>query len=150
MAVISSDLGVVGVVVNVSPNFSQVMSLLHVQNSVSAAHKRSGTLGTVEWDAKDPRFVTLKNMPRSVEVKVGDTINTSRYSYNFPPGYAIGTVAQVSSDPASGFYVLKLKTAVDFNTVQQVFVVENLQQNEQTQLFKDTETKMAQQRRTPR
>lgn len=74
MAVLSSTGAVVGVVVNVSPNFSQVMSLLHIQNSVSAAHQPSGTLGKVEWDAKDPRFVLLKGISRSVEVKVGDSV----------------------------------------------------------------------------
>lgn len=39
MAVLNSDGAVVGQVVNVSPNFSAVMSLLHIQNSVSAALK---------------------------------------------------------------------------------------------------------------
>ncbi|HEX8315021.1 MAG TPA: rod shape-determining protein MreC, partial [Flavisolibacter sp.] len=93
MAVISSDLNVVGVVVNVSANFSQVMSLLHVQSSVSAAHKNTATLGKIEWDAKDPRYVLLKGISRSVEVKPGDSVLTSRYTYNFPPGYLIGTIS---------------------------------------------------------
>jgi rod shape-determining protein MreC len=40
MAVLNSDGAVVGQIVNVSNNFSQVMSLLHVQSSVSAALKK--------------------------------------------------------------------------------------------------------------
>lgn len=150
MAVLSSDGAVVGVVVNVSPNFSQVMSLLHVQSSVSAEHKATGTLGKVEWDAQDPRYVLLKSISKSVPVKVGDSVMTSRYSYNFPPNYLIGTVSQITSDPATGFYLLKVKTAVNFSTVQQVFVVENLQRDEQQQLMKDTEKKMDEQKNKPR
>jgi rod shape-determining protein MreC len=150
MAVLSSSGAVVGVVVNVSPNFSQVMSLLHVQSSVSAAHKPSGTLGKVEWDAKDPRFVTLKGISRSVEIKVGDSVVTSRYSYNFPPNYLVGTVHEIASDPATGFYSLKVKTAVNFSTVQQVFVVENLLREEQLRLASDTEKKLEQQKRGQR
>ncbi|HZH64962.1 MAG TPA: rod shape-determining protein MreC [Flavisolibacter sp.] len=150
MAVLSSDGAVVGVVVNVSPNFSEVMSLLHVQSSVSAAHQKSGSLGKVEWDAKDPRFVLLKGISRSVEVKVGDSIVTSRYSYNFPPNYLIGTIAQITSDPATGFYLLKVKTATNFTGIQQVFVVENSQREEQLQLSKDTEKKMEQQKNKQR
>src|SRR4051794_7592180 len=139
MAVLNSDGAVVGQVVNVSPNFSSVMSLLHVQSSVSASIKKTGEAGKVEWDGKDPRFVSLRGIPKSVQVKVGDTIVTSRYSYNFPPDKMIGTIENVSSDPASGFYLLKIKTAVNFSNIQQVFVVENLQRDEQLQLERDTE-----------
>lgn len=144
MAVLSSDLGVVGIVVNVSPNFSQVMSLLHVKNTVSAAHKNSGTIGKVEWDAKDPRELLLKEIPRDAQLNTGDSVLTSRYSDNFPPNYLIGTIKTINSDPATGFYLLKIKPAVNFSTIQQVFIVENLQREEQIQLMKDTEKKMEQ------
>ena len=147
MAVLSSDGSVVGQVVNVSPNFSEVMSLLHVQSSASAALKKTGDAGKLEWDGKDPRFVLLKGISKSVEVKVGDTVVTSRYSYNFPPEKLIGRVAEINSDPATGFYLLKIRTAVNFATIQQVFVVENLQREEQLQLEKDTEKKVEQQKK---
>lgn len=147
MAVLNSDGAVVGQVVNVSPNFSEVMSLLHIQSSVSAALKKTGDAGKLEWDGKDPRFVQLKGISKSVEVKIGDTVVTSRYSYNFPPDKLIGKVAAISSDPATGFYLLKIKTTVNFNTIQQVFVVENLQREEQLQLEKDTEKKVEQQKK---
>ena len=146
MAVLSSDGSVVGVVVNVSPNFSQVMSLLHIQSSVSASLKRTGESGRVEWDGKDPKTITLEGIPRSVEVKVGDTVVTSKYSYNFPPEKIIGTVSGIGNDPATGFYLLKLRPAVNFSNIQQVFVVENLQRDEQVQLLKDTEKKIEQQK----
>ena len=150
MAVLSSTGAVVGVVVNVSPNFSQVMSLLNVQNSVSAAHQPSGTLGKVEWDGKDPHFVQLKGISRSVEVKAGDSVVTSRYSYNFPSNYLIGTISEITNDPATGFYMLKVKTAVNFATLQQVFVVENLMRDEQLRLATETEKKLEQQKKGQR
>jgi rod shape-determining protein MreC len=146
MAVLNSDRSLAGLVVAVSPNFSQVMSLLHVQSSVSAAHKVTGTLGKVEWDGKDPRFLLLKGISKSVVVKVGDSVTTSRYSYNFPPAYLIGTISQITSDPATGFYLMKVRTAVDFFSIQQVFVVENLQREEQQALMQDTEKKMEEQK----
>lgn len=145
MAVLNSDGAAVGVVVNVSPNFSEVMSLLHIQSSVSAALKKTGDLGKVEWDGKDPKYLWLKGVSKSVPVKVGDTVLTSRFSYNFPPNYIIGTIAGIGSDPSTGFYLLKIRTAVNFGTIQQVFVVENLQRDEQVQLEKDTEKKIEQQ-----
>ena len=147
MAVLNSDGAVVGQVVAVSPNFSQVMSLLHVQSSVSAALKKSGDAGRLEWDGRDTRFVTLRGISKSVEVKAGDSVVTSRYSYNFPPEKLIGTIAGITSDPATGFYLLKIKTAVNFRSVQQVFIVENLQREEQLQLERETEKKVEQQKK---
>ena len=142
MAVLSSDGSAVGIVINTSSNFSEVMSLLHVQNSVNASLKRGGDFGTIQWDGKDPQFLVLKGIPKSAEVKKGDTVLTSIYSYNFPPGYMIGTIADVGKENATSFYVLKVKTAANFFNLQQVHVVENIQQDEQIKLFEDTRKKI--------
>ena len=150
MAVINSAGSAVGVVVNVSPNFSQVMSLLHVKSRTTAALKKTGEYGTLEWDADDPRFLNLRGIPRSVKVGTGDTVLTSVYSYNFPPGFMVGRVAKVEEDPASGFLLVKVRTAVNFNSIQQVFVVENLQREEQLRLTKETEAKIEQEKTNSR
>lgn len=150
MAVIGSDGSAVGVIVNVSPNFSQVMSLLHVQNSVSASLKRSGDFGTAEWDGKDPRFLLLKRIPKTVEVKKGDTVLTSSVSFNFPPGYMVGTIADIQLDNTTGMYLLKVKTAANFYNLQQVHVIENIERDEQVKLFEETKKKIEQAKKTPR
>jgi rod shape-determining protein MreC len=138
MAVISSDGYAVGVVVNTSPNFAQVMSLLHVQSEVNASLKKTGEFGRLRWDGKDPRYFTLRGIPKNVSVQKGDTIVTSVYSFNFPPGYMIGTIDEVVVDKGTNFYVLKVKSAVNYFNLQQVFVIENLQYKEQTKLNEET------------
>ena len=147
MAVLNSDGSIVGLTVNVSPNFSQVMTLLHTKSRVPATVKRFNVNGTVEWDTEDPRFVLLKGISRDVDVKKGDSVLTSPYSYNFPPGYLIGRVAVIETDKASGFYLLKVRTAVNFNAIQQAFVVENIQREEQIKLDEDTKKKIEQQKK---
>ena len=144
MAVVNSDGSVVGVVVNVGANFSQVMSLLHVQNSVSATLKKTGEFGTAEWDGKDPSYLTLKRIPKTVEVKNGDTVLTSSVSFNFPPGYFVGTIAGIKLDNTTGMYLLKVKTAANFYSLQQVFVLENMERAEQIKLFEETKKKIEQ------
>ncbi len=144
MAVVSSDGSAVGIVLNVSANFSQVMSLLHIQNSVSASLKKTGEFGTAEWDGKDPRYLTLKRIPKTVEVKNGDTVLTSSVSYNFPPGYFVGTIAGIKLDNTTGMYLLKVKTAANFYSLQQVFVIENMERAEQIKLFDETKKKIEQ------
>lgn len=142
MAVIGSDGSAVGIVVNVSENFSQIMSLLHIQSKVNASLKKTKEFGTIEWDSKDPRFVLLKGIPKSVDVKKGDTVLTSVYSYNFPPGLMMGTVQEIIKDNSTSFFVLKIKTATNFYKVQQVFVIENLHRDEQMKLADDTRNKI--------
>lgn len=150
MAVLGSDGSAVGVVVGVSPHFSQVMSLLHVDQKVSASLKKSGDMGTLEWDGKDPRLLNLKSIPRSTDVKKGDTVLTSPTSFNFPPGYMIGTVAEVLTDKSTNFYVLKIKPSARFFSLQQVFVVENLQYAEQTTLNQHTRKRIEDPKKNPR
>jgi rod shape-determining protein MreC len=150
MAVISSDGYVVGIVVNVSSNFSQVMSLLHVQNIVSASQKKSGDIGAIEWDGKDPRYLIMKKVPKTIDLKKGDTILTSPVSFNYPPGYMIGTVADFKLDNTTGMYSLKVKTAANFYNLQYVHVVENTGYNEQTRLNTETKKKLEELKNSPR
>lgn len=150
MAVISSDGSAVGVVVNVSANFSQVMSLLHVQSTVSASLKKSGDVGTVEWDGKDPRFLIMKRVPKSADIKKGDSVLTSRVSFNFPPGFMIGTITDLKLDNTTGMYLLKLKTAANFYNLQQVHIIENLDYDEQVKLNMDTKRQIEEIKKVPR
>ena len=150
MSVLSSDGSAVGIVVNVSVNFSEVMSLLHVDNSVNGSLKKSGEFGTVKWDGKDPRYLIVKNIPKSVDVKKGDTVLTSAYSYNFPPGHMLGTVAEIIDDKSISFYILKIKTAADFFNLRQVHVVENIQYDEQVRLFEETRKKIEENKKNPK
>jgi rod shape-determining protein MreC len=147
MAVLNSDFSVVGQVVNVSPNFSQVMSLLHTKSRIPAMLKTTNVAGIIRWDAKDPRFLTLDGISKDVAVKKGDTILTSKYSFNYPPHFFLGRIADIKIDKSSGFYLIKVRCAINFANIQQVFIVENLQRTEQVELNKDTEKKMAQERR---
>jgi rod shape-determining protein MreC len=142
MAVLNSDLSLVGIVVNTSDNFSQVMSLLHVKNNVNAIMKRSGNAGTISWDGKSPLYLTMTGIPKSDSIAKGDTVLTGTYSLSFPPLRMIGRVASIIKDNSSSFYVLQIKTAANFQNLQHVFVVENLQADEQEKLDKETRKKI--------
>jgi len=142
MAVLNSDLSLVGIVVNTSDNFSQVMSLLHVKNNVNAIMKRSGNAGTISWDGKSPLYLTMTGIPKSDSIAKGDTVLTGTYSLSFPPLRMIGSVASIIKDNSSSFYILQIKTAANFQNLQHVFVVENLQAEEQEKLDKETRKKI--------
>lgn len=138
MGVFSSDGGVVGIVVNVGRNFSQVMSLLHVQNRLSVMVKKTGNSGMLSWDGKEPNILTLNNIPKSDSLQKGDSIVTGKYSLSFPAGHMVGTIMEIVPDNSTNFYILKIKSAANFSDLQQVMLVENLQYDEQNQLLQDT------------
>ena len=125
--------GIVGVVLDVSDNFSSVMSMLNQQSRISAQLKKSGEMGRIEWDGVDPRIVQMKDISKGVKIKIGDSVVTSQYS-DFPANIMIGTVQKIIQEKSTNNYLLHIRPSTDFSKVQNVFVIENLQRSEQQAL----------------
>jgi rod shape-determining protein MreC len=134
--------GIVGSVVNVSRNFATVQSVLHYQFRVVAKLKNNSETGTIQWDGISPQYVTMRNIPKSVKVEKGDTVLTTQISSLFPANLMIGTVADIIPDNSSNFYTLKVKTATNFSTLEYVYVIDNLQYDEQKRLEDSTRKKI--------
>jgi len=129
MGVITSD-GIVGTVVDVSRNFSRVMSVLHVNNKINAKIKKNNHLGTLEWNGRDYRNGFLTDIPMHVNLDPGDTIITSGNSFIFPEGIMIGTVAEYNKQPNEKFNNALISYSVDYNNVYFVYIIVNLKKNE--------------------
>jgi rod shape-determining protein MreC len=125
---------VVGLVTNVSENFSTVISLLNSKWKISAKIKRNDYFGSLSWNGKDYRRVQLNEMPYHVPVQNGDTVVTTGYSSSFPEGLTIGTVSDFSIGTGSNFYKIEVMLAADFKNLVVVGLIENKQQNEIKQL----------------
>jgi rod shape-determining protein MreC len=134
--------GIVGTVVNVSENFATVMSLLHTQYKVVVKLKNGGERGAIEWDGLSPLFVTLKDIPKSAKVAKGDTILTSQTSSLFPANIMVGTVFDIIPDNTSNFYTLKVRPATNFFNIEYVYVIDNLQYDEQKRIEDSTRKKV--------
>lgn len=139
MGVVSPE-GIVGTVVNVSENFSSVMTLLHRQYKVVVKLKNGGDRGTVEWEG-NPTFVTLRDIPKSAKVQTGDSVVTSPTSSLFPGGIMVGTVLEITDDKSSNFYTLKLKPSTNFFNIEFVYVIANTQYYDQKRLEDSTHKK---------
>jgi len=125
---------VVGLVTNVSENFSTVISLLNSRWKISAKIKRNDYFGSLSWDGKDYRRVQLNEIPYHVPVQNGDTVVTTGYSSSFPEGLMIGTISDFSIGSGSNFYKIEVLLAADFKNLVIVGLVENKQLNEIKQL----------------
>jgi rod shape-determining protein MreC len=138
MAVITSG-GIVGTVVNVSENFSWVMSMLNKHTRISGRITKNNQMGTIVWNGVDHLYGTLTDIPAHVKIAKGDTIVSSGYSYIFPAGLMIGTITDFRVEQGDHFYVIPFKFSVDFNALQYVYVVKNLMKDEQEALEQSTE-----------
>jgi rod shape-determining protein MreC len=96
--------------------------------------KKDRNAGKLEWDGKDPLELTLKNIPRSAKVAKGDTVLTSTYSANYPPGLMVGKIIGIDADPSSNFFTLKIRPLTNFSAIQYVYLVDNLLYAEQKDL----------------
>ena len=122
--IISGD-GIVGVVTDVTSNYSLGLSVLNQRWSVSSKIKKSGFFCSLYWDAKDYRYASLMEIPFHVSLQLGDTIVTSGYSSVFPEGVLIGTIDSFEQPPGDSYYDVRVKLSVNFKTITYVEVVEN-------------------------
>lgn len=132
--------GIVGKVINVSENYCEVMSLLNRSSKVSAILKNGKEFyaSTVTWDGKDANFLIMENVSKAISIKKGDSVVTSSYSPSFPSQLLLGTVAEIKQDASGNNYILKLKSATNFNKLQYVNIIVNTYFEEQKALSDST------------
>lgn len=123
MGVISPR-GIVGIVLNVSPNFSTIQSLLHSDTRISASLANSQAFGSLVWgpQAHDPKKALLRDIPNHVKVAKDEQVITSGYSL-FPPGIVIGTVLETGITGGSSFLDISVKLNNDFSTLRYVYII---------------------------
>lgn len=131
---VMSDKGIVGVVKSCSDGFSTVSSFLHSKSTISSKIKRNNVLGTSLWDGKSPLSGNMIYVPRHIEVKSGDTVQTSGYNAVFPEGITVGYVEAHQLKGDENFHDIKLKLATDFLSLQYVYVIKNTRKDEQKKL----------------
>lgn len=129
-----TDKGLVGKVVATSSNYSIVQILLNKDLKVSSKNQRSRVDGIISWDGESNR-IQMKNVSKSADVLIGDIIITSDYSNNFPPGIPIGYTVEVGTID-NLFKKIELETFVNFETLEEVFVLTYIPNEERKELEK--------------
>lgn len=115
--------GPVGLVVNTSENYSKVISLYNIETVISAKIKRNSALGVVRWEPYDLRYLTMREIPRHVEIEMGDTVVTSGYSFSFPEGIPIGIVEEFNVESGENDYTVSIRLIGDLYQLQNCIVV---------------------------
>ena len=91
-------------------------------------------IGSLVWHGGDPRFAKMKQVPRHVKIKKGDSIVTSGYSDFFPEGIMVGTVYDFKTGEDDNYYDIDVELSVNFNNLAYVQVLDYKHKKEQADL----------------
>ena len=130
MPVITDD-GLVGRIVSTSKNYSIAQILLNRNMNISVKVQRSRVDGILNYDGSEN--VTISNIAKSADVKAGDVIPTSEYSNYFPAGIPVGIVTE-EGNLDNLFKKVIVKPLVNFTSLEEVFVLKRLPENERVML----------------
>lgn len=129
--------GIIGIVISSNNRYSRVMSILHRDSRISAKIARLNAPGTLVWTSiGNPKLMELKYIPKHLNPKVDDIVQTSGASSYFPGGLPIGKIVEIEEDPQGGnFHSIKVELFNDLSTARHVYIVNNLFKDE----FKEIE-----------
>ena len=129
MGVISSK-GVVGIIKNITDNYSSIVSLLNTDLKINAVLKNTSTIGSISWNGLDPRIVQLNDIPLSSSIKLGDTIITGGMSFYFPKGIPIGRIENYNNTSLEGYYSIDVSIFSDFSSLSNIYILQRTDNDE--------------------
>lgn len=131
---VMSPSGIIGVVRNVSPHFSIVISVLNPKFQLNCKIKNENYFGPLVWDGRNFEYTYLENLPKHAEIEKGDTIVTSGFSAFFPEGLPVGVIMDSYQQKNDSYIAARIKLFADFSTLTNVLIIDNIYREEQIDL----------------
>ncbi|MCB0507395.1 MAG: rod shape-determining protein MreC [Chitinophagales bacterium] len=129
LGIVSSN-GVVGIITNVSENFSLAMSVISVKTQISVRHQKTDALGNLHWNGENPFLLQVGGLSKTLPIKKNDTIVTAGFSSLFPPNIPVAIVKTLEPDESSSFYRMDVQLTNNINSLRYIYVVKNERKNE--------------------
>lgn len=126
MPVISPG-GLVGLVASVSENSAQVSLITDREMAVGAIVQETRETNGIVEGLGNSNQLRMINIPYYSKIKKSDLIVSSGLSAIYPPGIMIGTVTEVSREPNGLLLLAMIRPAVNFDKLEEVFVVTGYQ-----------------------
>ncbi|MEE3034239.1 MAG: rod shape-determining protein MreC [Bacteroidota bacterium] len=124
MGVISND-GVIGIINQITNNFSSVISVLNKDLKINVKFKKNLAFGSLLWDGETPDKMKLIDIAIINPVSKGDTIITGGMSTYFPEGIPIGIVSNYKTLPSENYYDIDIKLFSNLTQKRHVYIIGN-------------------------
>lgn len=112
--------GIVGKVLRTGEKTSIVQLISDHNFRVACKIQRSRVNGIFQH--RDSQTSLLTQVPKNADVRIGDVVVTSGYSYAFPPELLVGRVKSTNTDAPSLFQVIEVEHFVDIGVIEDVFI----------------------------
>lgn len=114
--------GVFGQVARVDQLTCEVILISDAAHALPVQINRTG-LRTIAVGTGDPNRIKLPYLSTSADVIKGDLLVTSGLGGGFPPGYPVGTVAEVKRDPAQSLADVEVRPAAALDRSRELLFV---------------------------
>jgi rod shape-determining protein MreC len=115
-----NEKGVVGQIIQVSPNYSKILLANAPSSAIDAMVQKNRVRGILKWARKDG--YVLYYVLKKADVAVGDQIVTAGIGGVFPTGIPLGTVSAVRKKQRGMFQEITVEPVVDFQRLETVFI----------------------------
>ncbi len=126
-----NDQGFIGIVYSTSDNYSLVRTLHNIDLKLTVKDERSRFDAIMKWNGEN---LVMVNVPKTYDVEKGDRIITSEISSIVPVPLPIGLVTGLSKVETGIFNEVTVKPFVDFNRMENVFVLGIVESKEKNNL----------------
>ncbi len=137
---VRNDAGLVGVIEGATNNYSLVELIINRNVKIAGMAQRTRYDGILIWEGS--QNFSLENIPKSYDVAVGDTIVTSNFSDKYPSNLPIGYIVKKLELPGDIFARISVKPFVNFATLDQVFILKFIPDEERQKLINDIDEKL--------
>lgn len=120
MAVVTHE-GIVGRIIRVDKNYSDVLTLLDSSSNVAGLVQRNRTRGVVEGYTEN--LLRMKHVRRTDDIRNGDVIISSGIGTLFPKGLVIGKVVSVHKQKHGITQTIEIYPSVDFPRLEEVIII---------------------------
>lgn len=122
-SVVVTRSGVVGHVYEVTATTASVLMLTDQNTSVGVRVQRANSRATGVCKGDNSPLLTVFYLPPDADIKKDDVIVTSGLGGVYPPGRLVGTVLEVKEDKSSLLKRARVRPAVDFDRLEEVYVL---------------------------
>lgn len=114
--------GVMGQIVHVGPFSSTVLLITDPTHALPVQINRNG-LRAIAIGTGQGNGLQLEHLPNNADVQIGDLIISSGLGSRFPSGYPVGTVTDITLDPAEPFAKVNVQPSARLQQSREVLLV---------------------------
>lgn len=139
MAVVDQN-GLVGKIINVTDNTSEVQMMIDSGASLGGMLQKSSIEGVLQGIGGGKGLITMTKLPYNADIQLNDVVVTSGVGGVFPAGLLVGTVVKVNTSADGLSKEAIIEPYCNFDDIQFVLVIHQLSEEELAAQQKKNET----------